>query len=105
MKPWMSLRQLLEHGRGGAAAAGAGGDDRHEGAQAHGLQDFLRHLHLLRAVAAGLRRERDADGVADALLQQDAHGGGRGDDALGAHAGFGEAQMQRVVGSARASSV
>jgi hypothetical protein len=34
-------------------------------------------------------------------LQQDAHGRGRGDDALGAHAGLGQAQMQRMVGAAR----
>ena len=72
MKLWMSRGELLERGRGGAAAAGAGGDQRHEGAEAHGLQHFLRDLHLERAVAAGLRRQRDADGVADALLQQDA---------------------------------
>jgi hypothetical protein len=39
----MSLRQFLEHGRRGAAAAGAGGDQRHEGAEAHGLQHLLRH--------------------------------------------------------------
>ena len=100
MKSWMSLRQLLERGRGGAAAAGAGRDQRHEGAEAHGLQDFLRDLHLERAVAARLRRQRNADGVADALLQQDAERGRRGDDALRAHAGLGQAEMDRVVGAA-----
>ena len=40
-----------------------------------GLQQFLRDLHFQRAVAVRLRRERNADGVADALLQQHAHGG------------------------------
>ena len=45
-------------------------DYRRERAQPHGLQDLLRHDHFLRAVAARLRRERDADGVADAFLQQ-----------------------------------
>ena len=90
-------RQLLEHRRGRAAAAGAGGDQRHEGAKAHRLQNLLRHLHLQRAVAAGLGRQRDADRVADPLLQQDAQRRGGGDDALGAHARLGQAEMQRVV--------
>ena len=92
-----AARQFLERGRGGAAAAGARSDQRHEGAEAHGLEQFLRHLHLAGAVAAGLRRQRDADGVADALLQQDAERRGRGDDALRAHAGLGEAEMDRVI--------
>ena len=70
---------------------------RRERAQPHGLQDLLRHDHLARAVAVGLRRERDADGVADALLQQHAHRRRRGDDALAAHAGLGEAEVQRIV--------
>ena len=33
------------------------------------------------------------------FLQQDAERGGRGDDALRAHAGFGQAQMERVIGT------
>ena len=66
------LRQLLEVGAGGAAAAGAAGDLRREGADLQRLQDLLRDVHLLRAVAAGLRGEAHPDGVADALLQQDA---------------------------------
>ena len=51
----------------------------------------------LRAVAVRLGRERDADRVADAFLQQHGHRGGRGDDALRAHARLGEAEVQRVV--------
>src|ERR1700754_1715160 len=47
-------------------AAGACRDQRHEGAETHGLKQFLRDLHFLRAVTAGLRRQRNADGVADA---------------------------------------
>ena len=94
-----ALGELLEDGRGGAPAAGAGGDHRHEGAEAHRLQELLRDRHLAGAVAAGLRRQRDADGVADALLQQERHRRRRGDDALGAHAGLGEAEMQGVVGA------
>ena len=74
-------------------------------AQAHRLQDLLRHDDFLRAVAAGLRRERDADRVADAFLQQHGHAGGRGDDALRAHAGLGQAEVQRVVAARREVAV
>src|SRR5262249_24367700 len=93
--------KLLERGRGGAPTARAGRDQRHEGAEAHGLQQLLRDLDLERAIAAGLGRERDANGIADPLLQQDAHRRGRRDDALRADAGLGEAEVQRVVGTAR----
>ena len=94
------LRELLEIRAGGAAAAGAGDDHRREGAQSHGLENFLRDDHFLGAIAAGLGRQRDADGVADALLQQHAHGRGGGDDALAAHAGLGEPQVQGIARSA-----
>jgi hypothetical protein len=94
-------RQLLEHGGGGAAAAGAGGDHRHKLPEAHHLQQFLGDNDFAGAVASGLRCQRDSDGVADARLQDDAHGRGRGDDALRAHAGLGQAQMQGMVGAAR----
>ena len=90
-------REFLKHRRGGAPAAGACGDQRHEGAKAHRLQNFLRDLHLQRAVAARLRGQRNPDRVADPLLQQHAHRGRGGDDALGAHARFGQAKMQRVI--------
>ena len=45
----------------------------------------------------GLGVRRDADGVADAGEQQRGEAGGGGDEALGAHAGFGEAEVQGVV--------
>ena len=61
------------------------------------LQDLLGGLHFFGAVAAGLGREADADGVADAGQQQRREAGGRGDEALGAHAGFGQAEVQGVV--------
>ena len=64
------LGQLLEGGAGGAAAARAGGDARVERAQAERLQDLERDHDLLGARLAGLRRQRDADRVADAFLQQ-----------------------------------
>src|SRR5262245_15322015 len=85
--------KLLEGGRSGAPAAGTGGDERHEAAEAHALQQLLSHLHLKRAVAVRLWRERDADGVSDALLKQHRERGGGSDDALRAHAGFGKPEM------------
>jgi hypothetical protein len=91
------LGQLLEDGAGGAAAARAGDDHRRESAQAHRLQDLLRHDHLARAVAARLGRQRHADRVADAFLQQHRHRGGRGHDALGAHAASVRPEVQRIV--------
>ena len=45
----------------------------------------------------GSGRERDANGVADAFLQQHAESGGGGDNAFRAHAGFGKSEVQRVV--------
>ncbi len=95
------LRQLLEEGAGGAAAPGTGDHHRRERAQPHGLQDLLRDLHFLGARLTGGRRERHADRVADAFLQQHRQRRGGGDDALAAHAGLREAQVQRVVATAR----
>ena len=64
------------------SASGTRTHERREGAQAHGLQDLLRDDHFARAVAVRLRRQRDADRVADALLQQHGQRGRRRDDAL-----------------------
>jgi hypothetical protein len=44
-----------------------------------------------------LGRERDADGVADAFLQQHRQRRRGGHDALAAHAGLGQAQVQRIA--------
>ncbi len=97
--------QLLEHGRRRAAATRARNDHRRELAQAHRLQDFLADDDFARAIAARLRRQRNTDRVADALLQQHRQRGGRGDDALAAHARFGQAQVQRVIAAARQFAV
>src|ERR1019366_870922 len=75
-------RELLKNSRCRAAAAWAGGNQRHESAKPHGLQKLLRHLHFERAVAARLGGERNSNRVADPFLYQNAHGGGRGDNAL-----------------------
>ena len=53
----------------------------------------------MRAGFTRLRRERDANGVANAFLQQYAQHRGRRHRALGAHAGFGQAQVQGVGGA------
>src|SRR5690606_2885075 len=83
------LGHLLEERAGRAAAARAGRDLRREAADLERLEDLLRDADLFRAVAAGPRRERDADRVADALVQQHGEAGGAGDDALGPHARLG----------------
>src|ERR1700675_4681903 len=67
--------ELLEGGGRGPPAAGAGRHQRHEAAEAHALEQLLRDLHLERAVAVRFWRERDADRVADALLQEHAQRG------------------------------
>src|SRR5690606_38470305 len=92
-----AVGEFLEEGAAGAAASRAGDHHGRERAQVHGLQDFLGHDDLAGAVAAGLGREGNPDGVAYALLQQ--HGERRrgSDDALAAHAGFGEPEMQGIV--------
>ena len=53
------------------------------------VQSMTNTDHLARAIAVRLGRERNANGVADALLQQDRHRGRGGDDALGTHPGLG----------------
>jgi len=72
----------LERGGRGAPATRTRCHQRHEGAKAHALEQFLRHRDFHRAVAIGLRRERDADGVTDTLLEQHGQRRGRGDDAF-----------------------
>src|ERR1043166_794914 len=91
------VRHLLEEGAGGAAAAGAGGDLRSEAADAERLKNLLADDHLFGTVAIGHRGERSADGVADAFEQQRRERGGGGDDSLAAEAGFGEAEVQRII--------
>ena len=89
--------QFLEELRGGAPATRAGGHHRGERAQAHGLQQFLRHDDFLGARGARLRGQRDADGVADAFLQQHAERCAGRDDTLAADAGLGQAQVQGEI--------
>ncbi len=61
------------------------------------LQNLLRDANFFGAIAAGRGRERNANRIADAFLQNHAHGGGGCHHAFRAHAGFGQSEMQRIV--------
>ena len=89
--------QLSEEGGGGAATAGTSGNGRPEGAEIQGLEDLLAEAHFSRPVAAGLGGEAGADGITDALVEEDGEGGGCGNDTLGAHSCLGEAEVKREV--------
>src|SRR5690554_6017132 len=92
-----TVGELLKHRAAGAPASWAGHHHGSEGAQPHALQDLLCNLHLATPIAAGLWCKRNTNGVAYALLQQDRQGCGGSHNALAAHAGFGQAQMQGVI--------
>ena len=68
-------------------------------------KQFARGVNFLAAVAAGARRERNANRVADAFLQQNADSRRGPDNAFRAHARFGEAEVQRLLGLAREVAV
>ena len=85
--------------------AGTGGHLRRKAANAQRLQNLLSHADFFGAIAAGSGSERDADGVADAFLQQHAQRGARCHDAFGAHAGFGEPEVQRIIAARRQRAV
>ena len=70
-------------------------------ADAERLQNLLRDAHFFSAIAARSRRKRNADGIADALLQQNSQRGAGRDDAFCSHAGFGQPEMQRIVATSR----
>ena len=98
------LRQFLERGAGRATAARTGRDAGHERAHAQRLQDLGGDHDLLGPGLARRRRQRHPDRVANALLQQDGQRRRRRHDALGAHAGLGQAQVQARSRSAAASA-
>ena len=100
------LGHFLEEGAGkcSAAASGAGCDLRGEAANAERLQNLLCDTDFFGAVAAGGGRKRNANGIADAFLQQNAERGAGGDDAFCAHARFGQSEMQRIIASRVASA-
>src|SRR6266581_859145 len=65
------LGHLLEERGGRAPAAWTRRHLREEASQPHGLEDLLGDQDLFRAITARLGRERDANGVTDALLEKD----------------------------------
>src|SRR5262249_29164029 len=91
-----ALGELLKCGAGGAAAAGACGHAGQKRAETQGLQEFAAGINLFATIAPGTRRERDTDRIADAFFEEDAHCRRRPDRALHAHAGFGQAEVQRL---------
>src|SRR5208283_578165 len=95
------LRHLLEEGARGSAATWASRNLRSKAADADRLQDLLCDGDLFGAVSVGRRRERDANGVADAFLHQDRERRAAADDAFRTHAGFGEAKMHWVLATSR----
>src|SRR5882672_9254636 len=89
--------ELLERRARGAPAAGTCGDAWRERPQAQRLQQLARRVHLFAAVTAGTRRQRDANGVPDAFVEQHAHRRRRPDEPFRPHAGFGETEVQRLI--------
>ena len=53
--------------------------------------------HFFGTIAVRPRRQRDANGVADAFGQQNREAGGARDDSLRAESRFGKSEVQRVV--------
>src|SRR5215467_14799405 len=99
------ISHVLEESAGGSAAAGTGSDLGSEASQLQRLKDLLADDHLFGAIAIGKRRERSANGVANALLQKNTDGGRARDDALRAESGLRQAQMQAVVALFRQHAV
>lgn len=69
--------------------------------QTHALQNLLRHDDLLGPRPSRLRRERNADRIAYTFLQQNTECRRRRHNALTAHTGLGQPQMQRIVTALR----
>src|SRR5262249_5103195 len=88
---------FLEERRGRTPAPRTRRDLWREAADAERLQDLLRDHDFFRAIAVRLRRERDANCVAEAAQQQRSESGGAGHDAFCAHTCFGESEVKSVV--------
>ena len=91
------LGELLKKRTGGAPATRAGSDHRRECTQAHRLQQFLGNDDFTRARFVRLGRQRNADRVADAFLQQHRQCSRRRNNALRSHAGLGQTEVQGVI--------
>src|SRR4051812_8479462 len=77
---------LKKRGRRSAASR-ARGDLRSEVADSQRLQNLLRNLNLLGAIAAWSRRQRDANRVTDAFSKQNRERSRARDDSLAAQPG------------------
>ncbi len=84
-----TLGEFLKSGAGGAAATGACGNAGRKRAQAERLEQFAGCIDFFAAIAAGTWGERNTNGVADAVVEQNAERCCGPDEALGTHAGFG----------------
>lgn len=76
-----------------AAVVGAVDDFEFARAQYEGVQDVESGFDLI----DGAGREGYADGVADAVVEEDAEGVGGFDGALEAGSGFGDAEVEELV--------
>ena len=83
------------------AAAGAAHHAEAAGAQGQGAQHLVAHAALVLALA----REGHADGVAQALGQEDTHTNARSNGAAEGRAGLGDAQVEGVVHLLRQQTV
>ncbi len=99
------LGQLLEELGRGAAAAWTGRDHRRECTLPGCLQQLLRNDHFLRTRLARFGGQGNADGVADAFLQQHCQRRRRSHDALAADPRLGQAEVQREVRAQRKVAV
>ena len=61
------------------------------------MQNPLGDANFLSAIAAGRGRERDADGISDAFLQQHSECSARGDYAFCSHTSFSQSEVQRII--------
>lgn len=80
----------------GAAAARATGDLWFKVAEIKRLEQGFAGFHFFGAWLGGCGRERNADGVANSLLEENCERSRAGDEALEADSGFGEAEMKGI---------
>ena len=90
--------EFLKRAARRAAASGTRRDARRKRPQAERLQQLAGRIYFLAPIAAGPRRQRHTNRVADPFIQQHAHRRGRPDQTFCAHAGLGQSKVQRLIG-------
>src|SRR5699024_6943789 len=95
------LGQLVEESAAGAPTPPASHDHRSGGAQAHGVENRLRNLHLVCANSPALRSQRNTYRIANTLLKQYRQSRCASHYSLASHASLGQTQMQRVIAAPR----